>query len=341
MSKVLALLAASAVGAVYRSHSAGLVPMSGVDSIGLALSSALAALVAAAIGDAIDARKPDRPDNKALWTLLIFRNILFSGSTGWLVVAVSVHVGGPYWISNHLLATQFAAVTLLAGAVAYGELVSRYRDTPGRLLATDPTVVYLCVNIAAAATALALVKEFEAITAEKHKLIYETLLAGFGAIAFFRTSLFTVRVSGNDIGVGPSTLLKALLDSSDTMLNRWQALNRGAMVREIMGSVDFDKPKTALPTTCFTLMTEFPPAVQAGVGEDIEKLVADDTTPKEAKAIMPWHLHDPAGRRRSAGKGCQDTGYDHRKFTSPVRFRSLIHIEATTSGLTLLSGYHQ
>ena len=254
--------------------------------MGLALSAALAALLAGAASDAIEARRLNEPFNKALVAVLIIRNMVLAGTTGWLVAAISVYVAGPYQMTTRALALQFVSVTLLAGGVAYGELISRYRDTPGRLMAADPTIVYMCVNIAAATSALALVKEFDAVTTTNHKLVYEAMLAGFGAIAFFRTSLFTIRVSGTDVGVGPSTLLKALLDSSDMMLNRWQALNRGAVVRAIMTGVDFDKAKDALPTTCFTLMTEFPPQVQASVGEDIKKLSANTTIPKEAKTII-------------------------------------------------------
>ena len=286
MSKALALLAAFAVGAIYHAQSPDPVPMGGADLLGLALSAGLAALLAGAVGDIIEARRANDPFNSALMTVLIMRNLIFAGATGWLIAAVAVHVAGPYPMATNALVTQFASVALLSGGVAYGELISRYRDTPGRLLAADPTVVYLCVNIAAGATALALVKEFDAITADKHKLVHAAMLAGFGAIAFFRTSLFTVRVSGTDIGVGPSTLLKALLDSSDMMLNRWQALNRGAQVRAIMNGVDFDKAKTALPTTCFTPMNDFPPSLLTSVGEQIKKLADESGVSKEAKTII-------------------------------------------------------
>lgn len=286
MTTVLALLAACAVAVVYRSLSVSPIPMGGADLLGLALAAALAALLAGGLGDYIEARRLREPFNKKLFNALVLRNLVFAAVTGWFIGAAAVYVAGPYDMSYPAMVAQFASVAVLAGAVAYGELISRYRDTPGRLLAADPTVVYLCVNVAAGTTALVLVKEFGAVTTDKHKMVYEALLAGFGAIAFFRTSLFTIRVSGSDIGVGPSTLLKALLDSSDMMLNRWQALNRGAVVRAIMERVDFEKAKTALPTTCFTLMNEFPPAVQASVGEQIKKLADDPTMSKEAKAII-------------------------------------------------------
>jgi hypothetical protein len=155
-------------------------------------------------------------------------------------------------------------------------------------LAANPALIYVCVNIAAGAAALALVKEFEVFAPETgkldHHLIYEAMLAGFGAIAFFRTSLFTVRVAGSDVGIGPSALLKALLDSSDMMLNRLQAFRRASVVDDIMGAVDFDKAKAALPTMCFTLLTEFPSDVQDRVGKQIAELDANAAIPKETKA---------------------------------------------------------
>jgi hypothetical protein len=259
--------------------------MGGADILGLALSAAVAALLAGGVGDYIEARRLREPFNTTLVNALVLRNLLIAAVTGWFIATIAVYVAGAARMSRSEL-VQFISVTILSGSVVYGELISRYRDAPGRLLSADPTVVYLCVNIAAGTTALALVKEFGAVTVDQHKLVYEALLAGFGAIAFFRTSLFTLRVAGTDLGVGPSTLLKALLDSSDMMLNRWQALNRGAQVKAIMKDVDFDKAKSALPTTCFTLMNEFPPSVQASVAEQIKKLADDATMSKEAKTMI-------------------------------------------------------
>lgn len=185
--------------------------------------------------------------------------------------------------------SQLIAVGLLSGAVGYGELVSRYRDDPGRLLTADPTAIYVCVNVAAGIAALALVREFNVFATlpqADHKALYETLLAGFGAIAFFRSSLFTARVGGTDIGVGPATLLKSLLDASDMMINRDQAGGRADEVTLIMPGVDFEKAKISLPALCFTLVEGVTQDQQTTVGEQIRKLSDNQQIDAPSKTII-------------------------------------------------------
>jgi hypothetical protein len=285
MGPLLGLLAAFLVACGFDAFIAKPMAMDGEDILGLSLCAAIATLLGSGLGDYLDTRRLQEPFNARLINALVLRNLLFAAVTGAFVATVVAYAGSTVPMSR-AVAVQFAIVTALSGTVAYGELISRYRDTPGRLLSADPTVIYICVNIAAGTAALALVKDLHAVTSAEHKLVYETLLAGFGAIAFFRTSLFTIRVSGSDVGVGPSTLLKALLDSSDMMLNRWQALNRGAQVKIIMAGVDFAKAKAALPTMCFTLMNDFPAAVQSSVAEQIKKLADDTSMSDEAKVLI-------------------------------------------------------
>jgi len=186
--------------------------------------------------------------------------------------------------------TQLVSVGVFAGAVGYAELLSRYRDDPVRLLAADPTAMYVAVNVVAGIGALALVKEFSvfgsAAAPQAHQATYEALLASFGAIAFFRTSLFTARVGGTDIDVGPATLLKSLLASSDFMVNRKQASDRADEVQRTMARVDFDKAKSTLPVLCFTLVEGITPDQQKLVAEQIQKLADDTTIEPTAKATI-------------------------------------------------------
>jgi hypothetical protein len=108
-----------------------------------------------------------------------------------------------------------------SGLVGYAELAQRYRDDPARMFASSPTAIYCVVNIAAGVGAFALVRAFRVFDpATPHAAIYGVLLASFGAIAFFRTSLFTARVGDTNADIGPATLLKALLEASDRMINR-------------------------------------------------------------------------------------------------------------------------
>ena len=157
-------------------------------------------------------------------------------------------------------------------------------------MAADPTVVYVTVNIIAGVAALALVKEFEvygtASAPKPHRLVYEALLAGFGAIAFFRTSFFTARIGNADIGIGPSALLKSLLDASDMMVDREQALGRADHVSQVMRDIDFDKAKAALPVLCFSLVQGVTEEQQKLVAEQIAKLVDDTSLGASSKATI-------------------------------------------------------
>lgn len=285
LGPLLGVLGAIVAAVVFHAVAPMPLVLGGREVLGLSVTAAIATLVFNGIGSLIAARRLGETGNRNLIHALILRNVLIAAVTGAFIATIVAYVAEDNAMTKAEVA-QFAVVTVLSGSVAYGELISRYRDTPGRLLAADPTVIYLCVNIAAGTAALALVKQLHAVAAGDNRMVYETLIAGFGAIAFFRTSLFTIRVSGTDVGVGPSSLLKALLDASDMMLNRWQALNRGAQVKVIMNGVNFTKAKSTLPTTCFTLMSDFPSAVQAGVAEQIRKLADDTTIEEEAKALI-------------------------------------------------------
>ena len=192
--------------------------------------------------------------------------------------------------TNRGTLTQLILVGVFSGAVGFAELLSRHRDDPKRLLTADPTVIYVTVNVIAGIAALALVKEFEvygnAGTPKPHRLVYEALLASFGAIAFFRTSFFTARIGNADIGIGPSTLLKSLLDASDLMVDREQALGRADQVREVMKDIDFDKAKVALPVLCFSLVQGVTEEQQKLVAEQVRKLVDDVSMEPSVKATI-------------------------------------------------------
>ncbi|WP_203076680.1 hypothetical protein [Falsiroseomonas ponticola] len=180
--------------------------------------------------------------------------------------------------------TQYAAVAFFAGAVGFGELIARYRDDPARLLGMRPSAAYICVNVASGILALALVQEFNAIAdTNPNRRVMETLLAAFGAIAFFRTSLFTARVGDTDVGIGPSTMLKAFLDGTDRQVNRTQATDRADAVLACMKDVDFAKARTALPALCLGLVEGLTAEEQRALGEQIARLNEDRQMESAAK----------------------------------------------------------
>jgi len=187
---------------------------------------------------------------------------------------------------NTSVIAQLLLVGLFAALVGFAELVSRYKDDPLRLGGSPATRIYVSVNIAAGIAALALVKEFEVFSGSKHPAIYEALLASFGAIAFFRSSLFTARVGDTDVGIGPSTLLKSLLDASDLMLDRGQAGDRATDVGRIMRDIDFNRAKVSLPTLCLALVQGLTQEQQKLVAEQIAKLTDEPIMRPEDKSTI-------------------------------------------------------
>ncbi|WP_137176522.1 hypothetical protein [Roseomonas sp. AR75] len=183
-----------------------------------------------------------------------------------------------------LLLTQYGAVAFFAGAVGFGELIARYRDDPGRLLGLRPAAAYVAINVAAGVIALALVQQFEVVTTQKNKALVEGLIAAFGAIAFFRTSLFTARVGDTDVGIGPSTMLKTFLESCDRMVNRDQATARADAVGAWMKDVDFAKAQATLPAFCLGLVEGLDADEQRALGDQIKKLGDDKAIAEDAKA---------------------------------------------------------
>jgi hypothetical protein len=180
---------------------------------------------------------------------------------------------------------QYASVGFFAGAVGFGELIARYRDDPSSLLGMRPASAYICLNVASGIIALALVQEFQVISPQNaNRLMVETLLAAFGAVAFFRTSLFTARVGETDVGIGPSTLLKTFLEGSDRLVNRTQATDRADAVAACMRGIDFDRAKAALPAFCLGLIEGLSTEEQQQLASQIKELDADTKMTAAAKA---------------------------------------------------------
>jgi len=155
----------------------------------------------------------------------------------------------------------FLLAVLLGILVGASELVSRYRDAPSLALRTLPALLYVGLNGCASLIALLLVVQFKWLSdiggagaSPFSRLILQALVAGFSAMALFRSSLFTIRVGNSDIGIGPAAFLQILLTAADRACDRTRAKPRALAVQEIMSGVSFEKAQEALPTFCFGLM---------------------------------------------------------------------------------------
>jgi hypothetical protein len=173
-------------------------------------------------------------------------------------------------------AVDFAAAGLFGGLVGMGELVARYRDAPGRALRSWPAATYIFVNAAASIFALWLAQvygwTFGADPGTDQARITMVLIAGFGSLAFFRSSLFMVRVGDDDIGVGPIAFLQVILAATDRGVDRNRAVGRAIEVSRAMEGLKFADVEQSLPTYALMLTQSVPVEDQVALGDQVKKL---------------------------------------------------------------------
>lgn len=181
-------------------------------------------------------------------------------------------------IAGHFVYRRFIVAVLIGALVGTGEIVSRYRDAPERALWTMSALLYILINAAASCAALYVIWRFKvAVTADSLRtIITQTLMAGFGAMAFFRTSLFIVRVGEQDVAIGPVAFLQVVLSATDRAVDRVRAEARAVSVTDSMEGVSFDRAWTALPAFCFTLMQNVPAEEQKAAAAAVTALKGSD-----------------------------------------------------------------
>src|SRR5436190_13887717 len=134
----------------------------------------------------------------------------------------------------------------------------------------------MALNAAAAAAVLALVRAFGwrfGLAADASAAAVEwtqLMAAGFGAMAVFRSSLFTVRAGDRDISVGPASFLQIALDAADREVDRNRGGSRSSVVSQLMENVSFSKASVALPALCLALMQNLPQEEQQALARTID-----------------------------------------------------------------------
>lgn len=175
---------------------------------------------------------------------------------------------------------QAVIVGVLAGFVGLTELVGRYRSDPAYALTHSVAAwFYVAINAAAGVGALLLIITFDwKFGLTEHIDVWRILIAGFGAIAFFRSSLFVAKIGGSDVGVGPSLVLGTLLEACDRQVDRKSAEKMSAMMKEkpLLAGLDPNKVMQALPVLCLALMQNFSSGDQAQLAADLSKLISGD-----------------------------------------------------------------
>ena len=173
---------------------------------------------------------------------------------------------------------NYLLVALIGGLLGACELLGRYRDEPTKAVWNWAAFLYISVNVAAGLLALHLIYifkvDFGIPAAEPQKLAaVQVLVAGLGAMALFRTSLFTARVGDQDVPLGPGIVMQILLNVTDRAVDRGRAKPRAQDIANIMIDVDFLKAKAALPPFCFGLMQNVRSDEQKAIGDQVNLIV--------------------------------------------------------------------
>ena len=172
---------------------------------------------------------------------------------------------------------QVLAVIAIGLAVGASELVGRYRDAPSAALRTYAAAAYMIINGMASLFAYAVIVAMGwsfGVASGPQQTWTQILVAGFGSMAFFRSSLFTVKVGDTDLSVGPGILFQLFLFATDRSCDRQRARRRADPVAEIMRGISFPLAKDALPTFCFELMQNVPVAEQQGFRQVVDAMAA-------------------------------------------------------------------
>lgn len=188
-----------------------------------------------------------------------------------------------------VLNSPYLYVGLIGLIVGTTEVLSRYRDSPWKALLNAPAAIYVLVNVVASLLALLLIVvfnwKFTADPSSSQEQWVRVLLAGTGAMSFFRSSLFTFRVGDKDVPIGPGLIFQVLLDVTDRAVDRARAKPRSIAVAKIMADISFAKAQSALPAYCFALMQNVTADEQAAFGKQVAQLSAATTMSEAVKSL--------------------------------------------------------
>jgi hypothetical protein len=227
-------------------------------------------------------RNNDAPPDDACHTLFYALGLFVAGIALFLLGLVAHSLIGNIVIYP----ARYAATALFGLLLGMTELISRFRDRPTAPLMTVPGLVYMATNVAASVAALWILQTQDVKYDFGGKLppaLAQVLLAGFGAMIFFRSALFTLRVADSDVAIGPAAVLQIILNAADRACDRLRAGPRSQIIHTIMRGVSFERARVALPLHCFTLMQNVSIVEQTQVMQTIDT-IGSKTITDEVKA---------------------------------------------------------
>jgi hypothetical protein len=200
------------------------------------------------------------------------------------------------------VATLIAVVAagLIGLLVGASELLTRYRDSSSAALRNVAAMLYLGINAAASIAAYLVADvanwKFGTNASGNELRALQVAVGGFGSIALFRSSLFLVHPSGEDVNVGPANILQSLLDATNREIDRSRGSERFPEVAKLMQGVR-DEAYKVLPTIVLASMQNLSEDEQAAFANQLTVL-ADSQLEDWAKSLtLGLTLETLVGRR--------------------------------------------
>ena len=166
---------------------------------------------------------------------------------------------------------NYVIAGLIGAATGATELLSRYRDRPFDSVMSQSGLFYLAINAGVALATLFLMGQW-GLLSKSDQAAQQVLTAGVAGMAFFRSGLFTARIGGSDVSVGPHQILKTILSVLDRAYDRERAKRRAELVGQVMVGIDFDTARTSLPHFCFKLMQNLSDEERQAVLREIDEI---------------------------------------------------------------------
>ncbi len=146
------------------------------------------------------------------------------------IVWLGIFIGHATANSAGAIVAYSAAASFLFGvSVGLSEILSHYRDEPLLATATPVGMVYLVLNGLLSLAAFVVLRKYptQIFPAVKDDYFLTAVIAGFGAMAVFRSKLFTYRTDdGKDVAIGPSIVLDTIFKTIDAKIDRSRATAR-------------------------------------------------------------------------------------------------------------------
>ena len=205
-----------------------------------------------------------------------------------VTAAIFIAIFGFGWYLFGPIAAAGLGAAGLGALVGVSELVARYTDLPEDALTAWPGLLYITVNILAACAAFGLAHYGDLLNLKdkESRLLTESLVAGIGAMAFFRSAVFTVRVGSSDVAVGPASILQVIMTAVDRACDRERARPRAEFISRLMNGVSFDAAADILPQFCFSAMQNVSVSDQQLVLEWVKQIKAAKDIGDDQKTLL-------------------------------------------------------